>query len=686
MLPLLLAAAACSDTEEPVAPLASASRLALAISDGASAPGATVAVTVRLDPAGGIGAIQGWIRFDPQALRYLGQGTPTRPAVLVGDAEATAGGIKFAAVDPAGLPSRLGPFYFEVRRPEFGASLRLVPEILASTAGAPVRGWPASIGPSELWNPEAGGTPRLLRLADWIVAFGGDTAIVAPQLLPGDGTVFGDVNLNGAVNVFDVLAVQNAAAGNLSILAGLTTDFVAAGNVAPANAPGIGEAADPVPPGIEADGTRNINVFDALSIANYAAGNGDLVAGQPIPGLSPTVRVVLAGVLTADRTLARDTIYELDGTVIVPSGVTLTIEAGTRIEGSAATRGHLSIRRGAMIQALGTRYEPIVFTCTGAAPTAGCWGGISINGSALLNNPPVLGCPSKTEPSGGTYGGCLVAHSSGGLRFARIEFAGAPWPGGGAAAGLALNGVGSGTFLEDVQIHRSGADAVVISGGRAQLREVVISHPAEDGIDWDDGWQGKIQALVVLRSTGTGSALRGSNAASDPLAGPRSHPTIYNASVVALNPPGTVTAPAFHFRRGTGVVLRDVIVQGWSGTGLEIDDNATCARISADSLDVSSGIFFGNAANYSTDADCVDEVAFATDPIRANDALDPLLIDPTFLLSPDLRPNGGSPAGTAVTPPADGFFDPTRIFRGAVPLAGATRANIPWYAGWIATN
>ncbi|MEZ4455740.1 MAG: hypothetical protein R2882_04185 [Gemmatimonadales bacterium] len=41
----------------------------------------------------------------------------------------------------------------------------------------------------------------------------------------------------------------------------MASDLAVAGDVVPANSPGLGEPNDPIPPGLEFDGRRNLNVF-----------------------------------------------------------------------------------------------------------------------------------------------------------------------------------------------------------------------------------------------------------------------------------------------------------------------------------------------------------------------------------------------------------------------------------------
>ncbi len=677
---------ACSTFDTVPSPGPSEASPALRLSSDRAPVGDLVAVAVGVDgPPAAVAGMEGRVRFDPALLRYVGQDPAGRVLALVGAGSADQGRLRFVMLDRAGLTRDALTLVFEVRGAGYPASLRLEPDHLAGLDGRAVRGWRTSASATTDAGLNLPADPRPLGLQEWSARFAERSGPDRPLLLPGDGTVYGDVNLNGAINVFDVLAVANVAAGNNPLLPATATDFAVAGDVAPANAPGLGESTDPTPPGLEFNGARNLNVFDALAIANFAAGVVEPVAGQPIPGRSPTVaRVVLAGVLAANRTLARDTVYELNGTVIVPGGVTLTIQPGTRLEGTSSPRGALSVRRSATLLALGTRLEPIVFTCVGASPAPGCWGGVVINGASLLNNGNATGeiCPTLAEPSGGFYGGCQVANSSGGLQYVRIEFAGAPWPGGGAAPGLALNGVGSATALNDIQVVRAAGPGVSVSGGRAAIRELLLSENPGDALNWNDGWQGKVQDLVVVRSAGTGSALRGANAP-NPATQPTSFPQFYGVTIAHTTAGSPAGAAAVLLQDGTAGFVRNLIIAGWNGAGLDINGAESCGLVIGSSISVQYGVYFGNAADFSADVDCVDEVALGTSGPMGNLFADPLLLGPAVTLSPDLRPDVGSPAATpGAIPPSDGFFNSADTHRGGVPIATPTRANIPWYAGW----
>jgi hypothetical protein len=82
------------------------------------------------------------------------------------------------------------------------------------------------------------------------------------------------------------------------------------------------------------------------------------------------------------------------------------------------------------------------------------------------------------------------------------------------------------------------------------------------------------------------------------------------------------------------------------------------------------------------------EAMFAADPANhitvyaAGDANGDYLVNPLDVLVPDFRPKPGAAIGglAAATPPADGFFDASATYLGALPPNNG--AGIPWYSGW----
>jgi hypothetical protein len=684
-----IVALGCAPESDPVdaGPVAEPLQVGIAVSRRAAGPGDTVAVLplVRRMGGGTLAGVQGTLRFDPHALRYLGQPLAGDAFVLVNHGSAPEGVLRIASLRLAGLRAGTGDLRFEVLRPEWEAGLSYDLEEAVTPQGIPLYR-ASSLALSEQPVPAARDLrPRTLE--EWWGYFG---LVEQRQAnLAGQGTIFGDVTLNAAIDVLDASAVANLAVGNRALLTEASRDYVIAGDVAPANLPGLGEAGDPVPPGRNADGSFDITVLDAVEIANEAVGNDRAIPGQPVPGRGPRPgAVILSGLLDSSRTLSRDTVYELQGNVIVGPGATLTVQPGTLIEGDGASRGTLIVARAGNVDLRGTRIEPIVFTCKGAVKSAGCWGGVVLNGLAILNHrdPGTTGfCPEKFSPgSTELYGGCLVEDTTGVLQYVRIEHAGMSY-GSGPTAGLSLLGVGSGTVLDHVQVHGSLGDGLYLSGGNVNLRHILLTGNLGAGLHWDHGWGGNafggsVQFLQVQVPVDGGDAILGSNLVGQPNAGPRSEPELYNVTAVGS---GSGVGRGFVLQDGSGGILRNAIIMGMATDGFDIEGAESCAQFSAGFAFFDHNLAFGSTPNYSADADCFDESGYATTPLLLNREVDPGLVAPASTLTPDTRPLVGSPATSgAVAPPSNFFFDVTVTYLGAAEPANSSRTNVPWYAGW----
>jgi hypothetical protein len=628
--------------------------------------------------------VQGRMRFDPLKLRFVGQPLSGDVIVLVNDAETATGLLQVASLRAGGLPAVSGDLRFVVLRDDWtpGLSYELV-EAATLDARPLHRSQPLSLAESGI---APGGTARRIRLDDWIEFMRlGD----GPRLrVPGDGVIYGDASLDGTINILDAAFVANVSIGNLPLLTDANRDYVVAADVSPGNLPGLGEAGDPVPPGRNADGSFTITIVDAAEIANEGVGNNRPIPGEPIPGRTSRIaRVILPALIDSSRTLYRDTVYELQGSVIVGPGATLTLQPGTRVEGDPVSRGALVVARAGNIDMRGTRLEPITFTCKGATPAPGCWGGIVVNGLALLNHrdPGTTGfCPEKFSiGSSELYGGCLVGDTTGVMQFVRIEYGGQS-SGTGPVPGLALLGVGSGTDIHHVQVYGSLGDGLFISGGNVDLRYLVLNGNLGNGLHWDHGWGGNgtggsAQFIQIQVPAHGADAVLGSNLVGNPDAGPRSEPDIYNLTAVGA----TGSGKGWHLRDGSGGTLRNSIVLGMPGAGFEVTGAAACAQVGAGLAFYDHNITFQGHPEYSDDVDCLDESAWAATPALLNRIVDPGLIAPFNTLTPDTRPiRGSAPETGAIAPPQNFFFDLTAMYIGALKVSSSLRNEIPWYAGW----
>lgn len=261
-------------------------------------------------------------------------------------------------------------------------------------------------------------------------------------------------------------------------------------------------------------------------------------AGTTDGGTNTNVRLCrLPNAILTSLTLPRITgvAYLIDGNVEVgtdvgstgaANGPTLTIEAGVTVVSNPtdAIPDVLLVNRGSKINAVGTAAQPIIFTSrqnlssTGTSDsTQGQWGGI-----LLLGQAPTGVCRTGTGPNdaGGTsptcdntaeglsttrlYGGPNVASDSGRLSYVQIRFTGIDISAGGGneLQGLTLAGVGSATQIDHVQSHNSADDGIEIFGGTVNLKHIAITGADDDGYDYDNGYRGLTQFLVVAQKPG----------------------------------------------------------------------------------------------------------------------------------------------------------------------------------------
>jgi len=350
--------------------------------------------------------------------------------------------------------------------------------------------------------------------------------------------------------------------------------------------------------------------------------------------------------ITASRTLFADTVYTLKGYIKVQNGAVLTIQAGAKIVGDAATVGSsLWILRGARIEAIGTESAPIVFTSAKAAGQRkpGDWGGIIIVGNGIINRTEatILTEGGAAGVAENYAGGNNNADNSGTLKYVRIEFAGYDISNG---AGQELNSlsmyaVGSGTRIEYVQTVAGLDDSFEWWGGAVDARYLVSYEAGDDHFDWTEGFAGRVQFMIGLQSTKLDPAAGSGLFSTDPrgfegdgcdpgvvgttctvVAGPAgagtstpySRPVFANFTFVGPGQ-GVAGFPAdgngMVLRRGTAGTLFNGIVARTRGTAIQMRDAFTDSLRLRDSLNFTNIILAENGpaatpTNY--DADGLD--------------------------------------------------------------------------------
>jgi hypothetical protein len=272
-------------------------------------------------------------------------------------------------------------------------------------------------------------------------------------------------------------------------------------------------------------------------------------------------------------------IYLLDGFVFVGSTQTLTIDAGTIIQGKAGSGANASaliVARGGVINAVGTATDPIVFTYEGdnggaSASDRGRWGGLIILGAAGLNSTPgetqIEGIP--TSETRGLYGGSNNIDNSGTLRYVSIRHGGSNIGNDNEINGLTLGGVGSGTILEYIEIVANKDDGIEWFGGTANVKYLIAAYCGDDALDYDEGYRGKNQFIIIHQDPAASAADRGGehDGGTSPETGtPFATPQFWN-----VTSSGNATSKAITFRDNAGGQYHNSVFLNF-GKGIDIED------------------------------------------------------------------------------------------------------------------
>lgn len=231
------------------------------------------------------------------------------------------------------------------------------------------------------------------------------------------------------------------------------------------------------------------------------------------------------GTLSADETWDANRIYYLQGRVVVPSGVTLTIEAGAIIKGKPGTETNASalvVAKGGKLIANGTAASPIIFTAESDNIKIGekvgtnlqktdneLWGGLIILGNAPVSTENgdvtgnIEGIPANLGY--GAYGGADASDNSGSLNYVSIRHGGITIGEGNEINGLTLGGVGNGTSISNIEIYGTLDDGIECFGGTVDITDALVFFQGDDGLDLDQNYSGTISGFAVIHGDGIGT-------------------------------------------------------------------------------------------------------------------------------------------------------------------------------------
>jgi hypothetical protein len=255
-----------------------------------------------------------------------------------------------------------------------------------------------------------------------------------------------------------------------------------------------------------------MTIAAAATLLAACDGNG---GGGTDPNVNP-LEVNKAGVLSASETWSGDSIYVLNGRVVVPAGVELTIEPGTIIkgkEGDGANASTLIIAQGGMIDAQGTESAPIIMTSvldnitvgqqagTNLDETdAGLWGGLIVLGYAPISADAatalIEGLPANEAYA--VYGGTDATDNSGSIEYVSVRHGGTLIGDGNEINGITLAGVGSATVVNNIEVVANVDDGVEFFGGTVNASNIVVWAQGDDAYDIDQAYSGTIDNFVYV--------------------------------------------------------------------------------------------------------------------------------------------------------------------------------------------
>ncbi len=303
---------------------------------------------------------------------------------------------------------------------------------------------------------------------------------------------------------------------------------------------------------------------------------------------------LLTGTLNSDKTLDPTVIWSMQGRVIVPNGVTLTIPAGTIIKSKAGTGANatsLVIARGGKLFAQGTENSPIIMTSESddisigsnsgsslSENVRGLWGGLLILGyapgsfSGDVIEFQIEGIPASE--TNGLYGGNNPLDNSGIIQYLSIRHGGAEIGEGNEINGLTLGCVGSATIIDHIEIVGNVDDGIEFFGGTVNASELLVWGQGDDGLDIDQAYSGTISNSIVILNDASDHALE--------IDGPEGSATgsftLNNLTLVGTNNECIATGvdgEIADYRKGaTGNNLNIFIKNFTSGKDIELDADA----------------------------------------------------------------------------------------------------------------
>ncbi len=285
-------------------------------------------------------------------------------------------------------------------------------------------------------------------------------------------------------------------------------------------------------------------------------------AGNPVGSENTEI----GGTLSEDLTLETGVTYTLTSALLVPDGITLTIDPGVVIRATIGADVYVAVMQGGTIIAEGTSTNPIVFTSDSATPNAGDWGGLIILGRAPINSVSGGDATSTSEIGGLPYGGSIADDNSGILRYVRIEYSGGAADASSENNGFSFYGVGNGTTIEFIQAFEGRDDGIEFFGGTANASYISVIGSQDDSLDWTEGYTGSLTHVYIEHRQSHDKGIEGDGFNTD--IGNNSDPIFWSAPTITnltINGNGSTNEnEAIRLRAGTRALFNNVLISGFA--------------------------------------------------------------------------------------------------------------------------
>jgi hypothetical protein len=211
---------------------------------------------------------------------------------------------------------------------------------------------------------------------------------------------------------------------------------------------------------------------------------------------------------------SNDTIWNIKEGVYVDSGEILIVGPGTVIKsdsGQQANAKYVNITRGGKGYWNGCPDCPVVMTSIfdnvedeldlPLSPSSkGLWGGLVLNGYAVINLPGGTGNDEGIPPSARTiYGGTDDNDNSGSFRYVSLRHGGTVLAPNNEINGMTFYGVGRQTRVDHIEAYMGADDAFEWFGGTVNTKYMVSVFNDDDAWDTDQGYRGASQFGIDLK-------------------------------------------------------------------------------------------------------------------------------------------------------------------------------------------